>query len=120
MTEQEKTAEKYSAAAQGFDANDFWRHFGEETGAWTSLKSTDILRDVGSGPGAWAIPAARKAERVIGLDIAPGMVKRAQEKATAEGLTNIEFRVADFDQAYFRPATFDAVVCVFGIFFLPD
>jgi SAM-dependent methyltransferase len=28
--------------------------------------------------------------------------------------------VADFDRVYFRPASFDAVLCVFGIFFMPD
>ena len=28
--------------------------------------------------------------------------------------------MADFDKVYFRPASFDAAICVFGIFFLPD
>jgi SAM-dependent methyltransferase len=32
----------------------------------------------------------------------------------------VEFRHADFDQVYFRPGSFDAVLCVFGLFFFPD
>jgi ubiquinone/menaquinone biosynthesis C-methylase UbiE len=31
----------------------------------------------------------------------------------------VEFRQADFDQVYFRPDSFHAVICVFGLFFFP-
>jgi ubiquinone/menaquinone biosynthesis C-methylase UbiE len=57
---------------------------------------------------------------VIGVDLAEAAVARARQRAAGEGLGNVEFRVADFDQVYFRPASFDAVLCVFGVFFFPD
>ena len=57
---------------------------------------------------------------VIGVDLADPPLARARAKATAQGLTNVEFRRADVEHTGFAAETFDAVVCVFGIFFLPD
>jgi SAM-dependent methyltransferase len=57
---------------------------------------------------------------VIGVDLAPPLLALARAKAAARGIANVEFRHADFDQVYFRPASFDAVLCVFGLFFFPD
>jgi SAM-dependent methyltransferase len=79
-----------------------------------------MVLDVCCGSGTSALPAARAAApngRVIGLDLAPPMLVLARERAVAESLANVEFRHADFDQAYFRAASFDAVLCNFGIFF---
>ncbi len=42
--------------------------------------------DVGAGSGALAIPAARAGADVVALDIAPTMITRLRERATAEGL----------------------------------
>jgi SAM-dependent methyltransferase len=41
-------------------------------------------------------------------------------KAGPRGLRNIEFRVGDLLDLRLPEAQFDAVVCVFGIFFVPD
>jgi ubiquinone/menaquinone biosynthesis C-methylase UbiE len=121
MNHRDLVAATYSAAADHYDALSFWQYYGERTVARAGLPAGGIVLDVCSGTGASAIPAAKTvgpAGRVIGLDLAPGMVDLARTKAA--GLANIEFRGADFDQAYFRPGTFDAVLCVFGIFFFPD
>jgi SAM-dependent methyltransferase len=114
-------AAAYSAAADHYDgpALAFWNYFGERTVQRMQLSPGAIVLDVCSGAGASAIPAARAVAptgRVIGLDLAPPLIALARAKAPL----NAEFRHADFEQAYFRPATFDAVVCVFGIFFFPD
>jgi ubiquinone/menaquinone biosynthesis C-methylase UbiE len=117
--DKERVAATYNAAADSFDALSFWQYYGEQSAARAQLRAGEIVLDVCSGTGASAIPAARAVGpmgRVIGLDLAPGMIAVARAKAPA----NVEFRHADFDQAYFRNASFDAVLCVFGIFFFPD
>jgi ubiquinone/menaquinone biosynthesis C-methylase UbiE len=115
----------YLLAAEHFDLPPlgFRQYFGEQTVLRAQLKPGEIVLDVCSGSGTSAIPAARAVGpggRVIGLDLAPRLIALARQKAAAESLTNVEFRHADFDQAYFRNASFDAVVCVFGLFFFPD
>jgi SAM-dependent methyltransferase len=57
---------------------------------------------------------------VIGVDLAQRLLERAREKARAAGLANVEFRRADMTSLGFPDQHFDAVVCVFGIFFVPD
>jgi ubiquinone/menaquinone biosynthesis C-methylase UbiE len=115
----ELVAATYNAVADSFDALSFWQYYGEQSAARAQLRPGEIVLDVCSGTGASAIPAACAVGpigRVIGLDFAPGMIAHARAKAPA----NAEFRHADFDQAYFRNASFDAILCVFGIFFFPD
>ena len=98
-------------------------YFGQRTVERLGLQPGEFVLDVCCGVGASAIPAARAVGtggRVIGIDLAAGTVAHGRERASAEGLGNVEFRQADFEQVYFRPESFDAVVCVFGIFFFPD
>ena len=50
--------------------------------------------DVGCGPGRLTIPIAEQVGpqgEVVGIDIQPGMLRRAQEKARAANLNNIRF-----------------------------
>jgi SAM-dependent methyltransferase len=44
----------------------------------------------------------------------------ARAKAASQGLTNVEFRALDVEHTQLPSASFDAVVCVFGVFFMPD
>jgi SAM-dependent methyltransferase len=41
-------------------------------------------------------------------------------KAAAQQISNVDFRLGDMVGLHLPEATFDAVVCVFGIFFVPD
>ena len=56
----------------------------------------------------------------LGVDLADSLLELGQEKAGQKGLQNIEFRCGDFSQLALPDESFDAIVCVFGIFFLPD
>ncbi len=49
--------------------------------------------DFGCGVGRVTIPLARHCESVLGLDVSPGMVKRAQERCACENITNAAFAV---------------------------
>jgi SAM-dependent methyltransferase len=57
---------------------------------------------------------------VLGVDLAEKLLALAREKAAARGLRNVEFRRGDLLDLKLPSGSFDAVVCVFGIFFVPD
>lgn len=79
--------------------------------------------DVCCGSGASAIPAAEIVGPegfVLGIDLAENLLKAAEAKALARGLQNIEFRVGDMLDLDIPDSELDVVVCVFGIFFVPD
>jgi SAM-dependent methyltransferase len=48
------------------------------------------------------------------------LLELARARAAREGVTNIEFRHADATCTGLPSCGFDAVVCVFGVFFAPD
>jgi SAM-dependent methyltransferase len=119
------SAATYAAAADHFDdaVLSFWERFGQETVARVGLRPGEGVLDACCGTGASALPAARAVGadgHVLGLDIAEPALELARAKARAQGLTNVDFRAADVEHSGLPPESFDAVVCVFGVFFLPD
>lgn len=120
-----RAAATYNAAADWFDApeNTFWERFGSGTVGRLALQPGMRVLDVCSGSGASAIPAAEAvgpAGRVIAVDIAEDLLARLREKAARRGLHQLEVRVADVLNLDLADASADAVVCVFGIFFVAD
>ncbi len=120
-----KAAQTYDAAADHFDhgANSFWDRFGRRSVERLELAKGARVLDVCCGSGASAIPAAEIVGangRVLGVDVSAGLLKLARAKALARGFEHAEFRCADVMELDLADASFDAVVCVFGIFFIPD
>jgi len=125
MADKAQIAAAYNAALDRYGEHAIAHrdYFGRRLAEAAELRPGDYVLDVCCGTGSSALPAARAVGaggRVIGVDLAEAAVLRARERAKEEGLANLEFRVADFDKVYFRPASFDAAICGFGIFFLPD
>ena len=128
MTEEEaqaKAARAYNAAADSYDSEplSFWDYFGQRTVRRLGLSEGARVLDVCCGSGASAIPAAQVvgAEgEVIGVDLAENLLQLARQKAAKLSLQNIHFRTGDLLALDFGPEIFDTVVCVFGIFFVPD
>jgi ubiquinone/menaquinone biosynthesis C-methylase UbiE len=115
----------YGAAADhyGLASLSFWDRFGSATVSRLPLAAGDAVLDLCCGAGASAIPAARAvgpAGRVVGVDVAGPLLEMARAKAAREGLANIEFRQGDATRTGLSGGSFDAVVCVFGVFFAPD
>jgi ubiquinone/menaquinone biosynthesis C-methylase UbiE len=54
------------------------------------------------------------------VDLAENLLELARRKAKQRGLKNLDFRAGDMLNLGLPEASFDAVVCVFGIFFVPD
>lgn len=121
----QRVAETYSAAADHYTAPTlgFWDRLGADTIDRLALPLGSAVLDVCCGAGASALPAARAVGpggRVLGLDLAEPLLQIARHRAAAEGLDHVEFRCADATATSLPDASFDAVVCVFGVFFAAD
>ena len=57
---------------------------------------------------------------MLGIDLSEGLLALARRKASSRGLANAEFRRGDALALPVEDGSFDAVVCVFAIFFVPD
>jgi ubiquinone/menaquinone biosynthesis C-methylase UbiE len=120
-----KAAATYNAASDQYDdaANSFWSRFGTRTIERLGLEPGDRVLDVCCGSGASALPAAERVGptgSVLGMDLAERLLQRARAKASERGLRHAEFRAGDMLDLHLPPGSFDAVVCVFGIFFVPN
>src|SRR5215831_18110883 len=121
----QRAARTYGAAADHYslDALSFWDRFGAATVSRLPLAAGDSVLDLCCGAGASAIPAARAvgaAGRVLGIDVAGPLLELARAKAAREGLANVEFCQGDATCTGLPGDGFDAVMCVFGVFFASD
>ena len=76
--------------------------------------------DLGCGDGTTALPAARIAREVVGIDIAANLVAAGNARIADEGLANIHFEEGDACDLRGVPDDgFDLVVSIFGAMFAP-
>lgn len=120
-----KAENTYNAAADRFDAEPlgFWDRYGRGTVERLNLRSGAHVLDVCCGSGASALPAAEAvgpSGTVTAVDLADNLLELGRAKARAAGLPGVEFRRADMTALDFPDHHFDAVICVFAIFFVPD
>jgi ubiquinone/menaquinone biosynthesis C-methylase UbiE len=120
-----RAASAYNAAADQYDApeNSFWDRYGARTVERLGLRPGMRVLDVCSGSGASAIPAAQAVGpegRVIAIDAAGDLLALLRAKARARGLHRLDARSGDMLDPPVGDEQFDAVVCVFGIFFVAD
>jgi len=99
-------------------------------------RRTIVLALLCTGITAGSVANAQQVEKLprIGLIMASTPVATWQEAPTSKGFLKglhdlgyepgrniiVEFRSADVEHTGLPPESFDAVVCVFGVFFLPD
>lgn len=115
----------YNAASDYFDhpVASFWHRFGKRTIERLDIQSGQNILDACCGSGGSALPAAEvvgPSGRVIAVDLADKLVELGRKKANAKGLNNIEFQTGDMLSLGYPDESFDTVVCVFGIFFVPE
>ncbi len=121
----QRAARTYAAAADHYrrPALSFWDRFGAATVSRLRLAPGGTVLDLCCGAGASAIPAARAvgpAGRVLGVDLAVPQLELARARVAEEGLANIELRTGDATSTGLPGGSFDAVLCVFGVFFAAD
>lgn len=76
-----------------------------------------LILDIATGTGDFAIAALKlNPEKVIGVDISPGMLEVGREKMKKKNLTDkIEMHLGDSEGLEFEENKFDAVIVAFGV-----
>ena len=125
ISPQDQLEKTYNAAADHYDhpALSFWNRFGRRTVERLPLAPGMEVLDVCCGMGGSALPAAERvgsSGHVVAVDLAQNLLDKGARRTVERGLTNIEFRRGDLERLPFADQSFDAVICVFGIFFVPD
>jgi ubiquinone/menaquinone biosynthesis C-methylase UbiE len=116
-----KAAATYDAAVDHFDDEPltFWDRIGRQTVERLALSLSAQVLDVGCGTGASALPAAQAvgpSGRVVGVDLSARLTRQGGRAR----LTNVEFRIGDMTSSGYPDQSFDAVISVFSVFFVPD
>jgi SAM-dependent methyltransferase len=115
------------------EEGDQWTQFADEydtsvRSIWGRFLETDPVApadrvlDIGCGNGQSTRDAARLARdgSALGLDLSESMLAEARRRASAEGLSNVEFLRADAQVHAFDSATFDVAISRFGSMFFND
>jgi ubiquinone/menaquinone biosynthesis C-methylase UbiE len=124
----ERVREEWQSVAQG------WRRWEPmfESFSWPLALRMATVAEVGSGQRVLDVgcgigdPTLQVAVlvgphgRVLGIDIAEGMVAIARERAAALGLAHVEFRVDDITTAALPEAAFDVVLGRWSLIYLED
>jgi len=120
-----RVAEVYNLAAPGYDkpAVRFFPRVADQLVNFARLTPGQTVLDVATGTGVAALAAAHAVGpegRVVGVDIAAAMLAQAAQNIMTAGLGNVELDTGDAEQLPFADASFDALICSAGLFFLPD
>ena len=84
------------------------------------IKAGDIVLDLGSGAGFDAFLVAKKVGnkgKVIGVDITPEMIKKAQANAIKYKYNNVEFKLGDIEELPIEDNYIDVIIsnCVINL-----
>jgi N-acetylglutamate synthase-like GNAT family acetyltransferase/2-polyprenyl-3-methyl-5-hydroxy-6-metoxy-1,4-benzoquinol methylase len=88
--------------------------------AFAGVEPGQTVLDIGSGAGIDCLLAAERvgpAGRVIGVDMTPEMLRRAEANAAAAGQTNVEFRLGEAERLPVTDASVDWIIsnCVINL-----
>ncbi len=96
------------------------RRSGEAFVAGLGITSNMDVLDLGCGDGTTAIPAAKHAASVQGVDIARNLVEAGNRRVKEMGITNCAFQHGDATDLQGIPDNrYDLVISVFGAMFAP-
>ncbi|MCC4770971.1 arsenite methyltransferase [Methanosarcina sp. DH2] len=91
--------------------------------AFAELKPGDIVLDLGSGAGFDCFLAAQRvgiSGKVIGVDMTPEMIEKAQANAREYGYSNVEFRHGDIEDLPIDDSSVDVIISNCVINLAPD
>ena len=114
---------QFNNVAADYDAGPgCFAHFGRRLVAVADIQPGQRVLDVASGRGAVLFPAAERVGstgEVVGIDLADEMARAANDEAARRGLA-VRVEVMDAELLDFLAASFDRVLCGFGIMFFPN
>lgn len=93
----------FDHACSGYDRSPlrFFREGAVRLASFAGVEPGHRVLDVATGTGWVALAAAAMAGprgTVVGIDLSPGMIARAREKARRRGLSNVAFRLGDVER----------------------
>lgn len=91
--------------------------------ALAGLREGEVMLDLGSGAGFDCFLASKKVGargKVIGVDMTPEMVERAQLNAKKGGYSNVEFRLGGIEELPVEDGSIDVVISNCVINLAPD
>ncbi|MBI3460748.1 methyltransferase domain-containing protein [Candidatus Acetothermia bacterium] len=86
----------------------------------SQVKPTDRVLDVATGPGYVAMLFAEKAKEIVGVDLTPAFVAKAQAASAERGLKNVSFCEGDVEKLPFANETFEIVTCHKALHHFPN
>jgi len=95
----------------------------DETAIRHGIEPGMTVLEVGPGNGRYSVAAARRlgpTGRLYAIDIEPKMIQRVQRRAAAEGVTNIETRVASAYELPYPDGFFDLIYMITVTGEIPD
>ena len=113
----------FDRAASTYGGIRYFPFFGQWLVDQAQIPAGAHVLDLACGRGAVLFPAARRVGprgRVVGIDLAGGMVQETGAAIAAEGLDQAKVLQMDAERLEFPDTSFDFVLCGFALQFLPD
>lgn len=85
-----------------------------------NVNSNDVILEIGTGTGHFAIEASKRCKKVYAIDVSKTMLEYAESKADKENRTNIEWLNYGFLSYNFPDIKFNHVVTNAAFHHLPD
>ncbi|MBI5630049.1 MAG: methyltransferase domain-containing protein [Elusimicrobia bacterium] len=124
-TRQSRKSWSQVAASYDLVSSRYFRPITQAFIAYAELSPGQRILDVACGSGAASLAAAKEvgdAGRILGVDLAPGMLKLARKRAKELLLDFIDFEEMNAEELALPNDSFDAVICQLGLmlFSRPD
>ncbi len=119
----QEIADLYTSRSQTYDNSDWHLQIARRLVEYGGVSFGHQVLDIATGTGHVAIAAAQivgSEGRVVGIDIATGMLDRVRNKAQELNLKNTEFLLADAEALDFPTNSFDRIFCASAFIWMSD
>jgi ubiquinone/menaquinone biosynthesis C-methylase UbiE len=124
MTSEQRRAE-WAARVERYAENAVVKNqpFAAAMVEWIAPPAGSHVLDIATGPGVVAVEAARRVGAggsVLATDFLPDWEPYVMQAAAAAGVTNVRFATMPAEALLLPDASFDVVLCQFGLMFVPE
>jgi ubiquinone/menaquinone biosynthesis C-methylase UbiE len=119
----QQIADLYSRRSPTYDESEWHHEIARRLVECAQIRPGQTVLDLATGTGIAAIAAARKVGdggRILGVDIATGMLEQAAQKIHSLGLKNIELHLADAETFDLPDQSCDRILCSSALIWMSD